>query len=386
MANPEQYFAFRQIVSATGASEASIRSTWPILADALDRQGVYDRLVTIAAIATVRVETGEKFAPIPEYASGDAYEGRIDLGNTQPGDGRRYKGRGLIQITGRANYRTYGNVIGVDLEGNPELALDPAVSAAVFAAYFTRHFIRWLPAPSPLMSPVDLARAEEWRGVRVSVNGGENGLDLFMRVVNALLGASPMPTTLPYNPDAPIDQQPVDWSCSIEATQWLLRAIGRNPDASDPKNDPWMRGQLVPGIVSPDVGLRDATGGPLAAWITREYGSEMGFVAQASPVTFDDVWAGAGVNPMIGGGGAYNHWIGFRARNADGTLSIANSAPGYRGVTDRLSRAQFDALGPWHVVWIDRASDQPAPPPPSRKSVLIAEIRERLTELEALAS
>jgi putative chitinase len=50
-----------------------------------------------------------------ELASGDAYEGRRDLGNTVPGDGRRFKGRGLIQLTGRANYQAYGDAVGRNL-------------------------------------------------------------------------------------------------------------------------------------------------------------------------------------------------------------------------------------------------------------------------------
>ncbi len=56
-----------------------------------------------------------------EIASGAAYEGRKDLGNTQKGDGVRYKGRGYVQLTGRANYRKYGPVAGADFENNPTI-------------------------------------------------------------------------------------------------------------------------------------------------------------------------------------------------------------------------------------------------------------------------
>ena len=58
------------------------------------------------------------------------YEGRRDLGNTQPGDGKRYW-EGYIQITGRANYRRYGKKLGIDLENNPELAEQPDIAARV---------------------------------------------------------------------------------------------------------------------------------------------------------------------------------------------------------------------------------------------------------------
>jgi predicted chitinase len=172
-----------------GAPLSNVAANWPPLSAALSAQGIGDRPVQVAALATIGVETGS-FAPIPEYASGDEYEGRADLGNTQPGDGRRFKGRGFVQITGRSNYATYGNKLGIDLVGNPDLALDPNIASQIFAVYFTDHRIRWLRAPAPLMNCADLARAGEWRGVRVAVNGGENGLDRFLQFVNGLLALS----------------------------------------------------------------------------------------------------------------------------------------------------------------------------------------------------
>lgn len=65
------------------------------------------------------------------------YEGRKDLGNTIPGDGKRYMGRGLIQITGRANYREFGDAIGLDIENHPEKAAEPLNSVRIACAYWT---------------------------------------------------------------------------------------------------------------------------------------------------------------------------------------------------------------------------------------------------------
>lgn len=62
------------------------------------------------------------FRTTVEYASGKAYEGRKDLGNNAPGDGVRYKGRGLIQLTGKSNYQRAGVDLGLNLVGSPEIA------------------------------------------------------------------------------------------------------------------------------------------------------------------------------------------------------------------------------------------------------------------------
>lgn len=100
-----------------------------------------------------------------EIASGQAYEGRRDLGNTFPGDGQRFKGRGLIQLTGRANYTAYGNAIGRDLLANPTLvATDPALAVDV-ACWFWE--ARGLNA---------LADADDIDRVTRRINGGLNGI------------------------------------------------------------------------------------------------------------------------------------------------------------------------------------------------------------------
>ncbi|PTL80548.1 peptidoglycan-binding protein [Vitiosangium sp. GDMCC 1.1324] len=72
-----------------------------------------------------------------EPDSGEQYEGREDLGNVQPGDGPRYKGRGLIPLIGRANYRAAGKALGIDLENNPERAADLDVGFRVAGWFWT---------------------------------------------------------------------------------------------------------------------------------------------------------------------------------------------------------------------------------------------------------
>lgn len=104
------------------------------------------------------------FRYMEEIASGQAYEGRKDLGNTQPGDGRRFKGRGPIQLTGRANYRDYGRRLGIDLENHPEIAALPSLGMMTACAYWT---VKGLNA---------FADKDDVLTITRRINGGTNGI------------------------------------------------------------------------------------------------------------------------------------------------------------------------------------------------------------------
>lgn len=117
-----------------------------------------------AFLAQVAHESGE-LRYTRELGDGQGYEGRADLGNTEPGDGPRFKGRGLIQITGRANYKACGQALGLDLVANPSLLEVPA-GACRSAAWF------W-----SLRKLNELADEEAFGTITHKINGGYNGLD-----------------------------------------------------------------------------------------------------------------------------------------------------------------------------------------------------------------
>lgn len=105
------------------------------------------------------------FRYMEELASGQAYEGRADLGNTQPGDGKRYKGRGPIQITGRANYRRFGRKIGIDIESAPEIAANPSIGLHLALEYWRACGLN------------TFADADNVTAITKAINGGLNGFD-----------------------------------------------------------------------------------------------------------------------------------------------------------------------------------------------------------------
>lgn len=109
---------------------AAARQHWPHIVAEANKQGVTNKAQLAYILATTVHESGAG-KHMEEFASGNAYNGRRDLGNTQPGDGPRYKGRGYVQITGRNNYRDWSRRLGIDLVGNPNLAKNPATAAKI---------------------------------------------------------------------------------------------------------------------------------------------------------------------------------------------------------------------------------------------------------------
>jgi Putative peptidoglycan binding domain len=169
-----------EIASVLGSPPANVVANWSGVYGACATKGLTDRPTMIAIVGTIGTEVGS-FEPINEFggpADYAKYDGRTDLGNTQPGDGARYHGRGFIQLTGRANYAKYGQLLGVPLEADPELALNAGVAAAILAQYFKDHGL------------AAVAGKGDWTGVRKGVNGGTHGLDTFIGHVQGLQKAA----------------------------------------------------------------------------------------------------------------------------------------------------------------------------------------------------
>jgi putative chitinase len=139
----------------------------PVLNTAMQRYQIVGRKRVAAFIAQLGHESGqlryvrEIWGPTPAQAK---YEGRANLGNTQPGDGSKYRGRGLIQITGRANYAACGEALGLDLIIQPELLELPQYAAMSAAWFWKQNGLN------------DLADRDQFNTITRRINGGLSGL------------------------------------------------------------------------------------------------------------------------------------------------------------------------------------------------------------------
>jgi len=169
----------------------------PHLNAAMEAHDVDTPLRTAAFVAQLAHESGE-FRWMEEIWGPTAAQLRYEppsplatkLGNTQAGDGKRFKGRGPIQITGRFNYATFGGLLGLDLVGNPALAATPEVAFATAGLYWQRNGLN------------ELADARDFVTITRRINGGTNGLadrQMYYERAKAALG-----TEAPATRDMPL--------------------------------------------------------------------------------------------------------------------------------------------------------------------------------------
>lgn len=133
------------------------------LAQAMHEHQITTRRRATMFIAQVAHESAG-FRYTEEIASGQAYEGRLDLGNVHPGDGKRFKGRSYIQITGRNNYRAVSQALHVNFEQSPHLLAQPKWAAKAAAWWFETHGCN------------ELCDRNDFVGLTKRINGGINGL------------------------------------------------------------------------------------------------------------------------------------------------------------------------------------------------------------------
>lgn len=112
------------------SQQNSARQHFPFIVQEAQKQGVQNKAQLAYILATATHESGAG-KHMEEFASGRAYEGRRSLGNTQAGDGVRFKGRGYVQLTGRRNYTDWSRRLGMDLVGNPRAVENPQVAAKI---------------------------------------------------------------------------------------------------------------------------------------------------------------------------------------------------------------------------------------------------------------
>jgi putative chitinase len=157
-----------QLAKATGANMALATKWLPFIESAMSEFGIDTPLRKAAFLAQIGHESGglkwtrEIWGPTAAQAR---YEVRQDLGNHEPGDGVRFLGRGLIQLTGRHNFSEASKALGVDLLANPTLLSDPDLASRSAAWFWKTHGLNEL---------ADFGDALQER-ICKRINGGLNG-------------------------------------------------------------------------------------------------------------------------------------------------------------------------------------------------------------------
>lgn len=156
-----------QLAQATGARIDRATEWLPAIEAAMTEYEINTPARQAAFLAQIGHESGGLHWVVEIWGPTDAqrrYEGRADLGNTQPGDGFKFKGRGLIQVTGRANYTAAGKALGVDLLADPTRLAEPTLACRSAAWFWRAHGCN------------ELADAGDFLRITRKINGGTNGL------------------------------------------------------------------------------------------------------------------------------------------------------------------------------------------------------------------
>lgn len=164
-------FSASDLYGIYGANRQKCLFFAPILNEWMVRYSIDTKERIWAFIATIGIESG-RLQYLEEIADGSAYEGRKSLGNIYEGDGQRFKGRGLIQITGRTNYERASKAMGVDFLSNPHRVKELPYCVSVSCWWWSESGCN------------EIADRGDLRAVRKKVNGGYNGYDEFVRLYN----------------------------------------------------------------------------------------------------------------------------------------------------------------------------------------------------------
>jgi predicted chitinase len=194
-----------QLKSIMPATPSAKRATFlPFLQAAMAEFGIEAPARASAFLAQLAHESGqfqfmeEIWGPTPAQRRYEPVTTlATDLGNSDVGDGRRFKGRGPIQITGRANYRRFGDLLGADLVSEPARAALPELAFRIAGLFWSKKGLNEL---------ADRATPEAFREITRRINGGFNGLadrQMFYAVARRVLGVADAPSTRGAERDLP---------------------------------------------------------------------------------------------------------------------------------------------------------------------------------------
>ena len=171
-----------QLAKATGARIDRATEWLPVIESAMLEFGINTQQRQAMFLAQIGHESGGMRYTVEIWGNTAAqisYEGRKNLGNTQVGDGFKYRGRGLIQTTGRYNYEATAKALGIDCVNNPDLLAEPENAARSAAWWWQSHNLN------------KYADADDCRGCTKVINGGYNGLEQRLALYEAAKSVLP---------------------------------------------------------------------------------------------------------------------------------------------------------------------------------------------------